>query len=230
MDIAFFFRERARLIRFTYERAAKPFIEMKRQIEGGFPPFDDPPYSEDPEPPFMAEWSDAETAIVVLGRSCVSMLSASLKLYFDTWEKELSNQWADSRKAKAWRKGFADVYLQQLCDALRIDLNDCPADLAVIEQVFLARNRDQHPENIHCMKVTHSSSDRAKHPSPFFISEAERAMYVDGKLGDISFISLSVHVDPEMLNRAIAEAESLVDWLEPQFFAVKYPRSDAPEA
>lgn len=76
MDVAWFFRERTRFIRFTYERAAKPFIEMKQQMEGGFPPFDDPPYSEDPEPPFMAEWSDAETAIVVLGRSCVSMLSA----------------------------------------------------------------------------------------------------------------------------------------------------------
>ena len=74
------------------------------------------------------------------------------------------------------------------------------------------------------MKVAHSSSDRAKHPNPFFISESERAMYMEGELGDISFMSPSVHVDAEMLHRAIAEAESLVDWLEPRFFAVKYPK------
>ncbi|MBJ7415972.1 MAG: hypothetical protein JHC88_11070 [Niveispirillum sp.] len=230
MDIAWFFRERTRLIRFTYERAAKPFIEIKQQIEGGFPPFDDPPHSEDPEPPFMAEWSDAETAVVVLGRSCVSMLSASLKLYFDTWEKELGVQWENREKAKAWKTGFTDGYLSELCDALSIDPNDCPADLAVIEQVFLARNRDQHPESIHSMNVTHSSSDRTKHPSPFFISESERAMYVGGELGDISFMSPSVHVDAEMLHRAIAESENLVDWLEPQFFTLMYPSSGAPKA
>ncbi|MBL3562851.1 hypothetical protein [Rhodovulum sulfidophilum] len=227
MDVAWFFRKRTRLIRFTYERAAKPFIEMKQQIEGGFPPFDDPPHSEDPELPFMAEWSDAETAIVVLGRSCVSMLSASLKLYFKTWEKELD---VPRENAKAWRKGFTDGYLSKLCDTLSIDPNDCPADLAVIEQVFLARNRDQHPESIQSMNVKHSSSDRAKHPNPFFISEPERAMYVGDELGDISFMSPSVHVDAEMLHRAIEEAERLVDWLEPQFFALKYPSSGAPKA
>ena len=55
-------------------------------------------------------------------------------------------------------------------------------------------------------------------------------MYVEGELGDISFLSPSVHVNAEMLHRAIAEAESLVDWLEPQFFALKYPSSGAPKA
>lgn len=230
MDVGWFFRERTRFIRFTYEQAATPFVEMKQQIEDGLPPFDDPPYSEDPEPPFMAEWSDADTALVVLGRSCVSLLSASLKLYFKTWEKELRVKWENKEKGKAWRKGFADGYLSALGHALGIDLTDCPADLAVIEQVFLARNRDQHPDSIHSMKVTHSSSDRAKHPNPFFISESERAMSLESELGDISFMSPSVHVDREMLHRAIAEAENLVDWLEPLFFAVKHPESDEPNA
>ena len=230
MDVAWFFRERTRCIRFYYQGAAKPFDAMKHQIEDGLPPFDDPPYSEDPEPPFMAEWSDADTALVVLGRSCVSMLSASLKLYFDTWEKELSLKWESREKVKAWKKGFEGGYLAELCQTLGVDLSHCPADLAVLEQVFLARNRDQHPDSIHSMKVTHSPKDRAKHPNAFFMSETERAMYVEGDLAGISFMSPSVHVDAEMLHRAIAEAESLVDWLEPQLVAMKYPWSVAPKA
>ena len=37
------------------------------------------PYSEDGEPPFMQEWSQADIELEVLGRTCVSMLSDSLE-------------------------------------------------------------------------------------------------------------------------------------------------------
>lgn len=225
MDVGWFLRERIRLIRFTFEQAASPFTNMKQQIENCLPPYDDPPSSDDLEPSFMAEWSDANTALGIIGRSFISILSASLKLYFDTWEKELGVQWKNREKVKAMRRGFAEGYLAKLCDTLGINLSECPADLAIIEQVFLARNRDQHPENIHSMNVAHSLSDLAKHPNPFFMSEYERAMYADGEFAEISFMSPSVHVDAEMLHGATVEAETLVNWLDSQFFAVKYPGS-----
>lgn len=216
MDVAYFFGERMRFIRFYHQEASGPFARMRKAIEDGAPPFDDPSYSEDSEPPFMADWSDADTALVVVGRSCLSMLAASLKLYFDTWESMRGVKWKNGEKAKAWKKGFADGYLTALLGALGISLEDCPADLAVLEQVFLARNRDQHPDSIHSIRVNHSKNDRAKYPQPFFASEHERRMTTEVDLAGIPWLSPAVHVDWELLHRAIREAENLVSWLEPK--------------
>ncbi len=99
MDVLYFLKARTKFIRHFFEAAGKPFRETLRRIETGEAPFDDPPYSEDGEPPFMEEWSEASTALDVLGRSCLSMLSASLQLYFKTLEYELSVTWPlDERK------------------------------------------------------------------------------------------------------------------------------------
>ena len=56
-------------------------MAIKRQIEQEEPPFDDPPYSEDPEPAFLEEWLEAETSIQIVGLACVSLLADTLKLY-----------------------------------------------------------------------------------------------------------------------------------------------------
>ena len=93
MDVLFFLKERTRFIRYFYQTAAEPFRETIRKIEAGEAPFDDPPYSEDGEPPFLEEWLAADTALAMLGRTCISMLSASLQLYFKTWEGELGVTW-----------------------------------------------------------------------------------------------------------------------------------------
>ena len=56
MDVLFFLRERTKFIRYFYETAAEPFRETIRKIEADEAPFDNPPYSEDGEPPFLEEW------------------------------------------------------------------------------------------------------------------------------------------------------------------------------
>lgn len=196
---------------------------MQRKIEDRDAPYDDPPYSEDGEPPFLAEWSRADVAIDVLGRSCLSMLSASLHLHFSTWESELGISWSKGEKAKVWRNGFGAGYLPELLGALGLSMEGCPAELAVIEQVFLGRNRDQHPGHMHTMRVTHSKNDLAKYPSPFFVKDQERALLLDPDLAGIDWLSLSVHVGAETLHRAIDEAGKLVGWLEPQFVRKKCP-------
>jgi hypothetical protein len=88
MDVGWFLKERTKFIRHYYAVAAEPFEAIKSKIEKGEEPYE-PPYSEDGEPPFLEEWSDAETCIQVIGRTCVTMLSESLKLYFQTWEELL---------------------------------------------------------------------------------------------------------------------------------------------
>lgn len=58
MNVLYFLKERTRLSR-SYEQAANPFSETIRKIEAEEEPFV-PPYSEDPEPAFLAEWVEAK--------------------------------------------------------------------------------------------------------------------------------------------------------------------------
>jgi hypothetical protein len=88
MDVLFFLKERTNFIRFYYDAASKPFCEIKRKIEEREPPFDNPPDDESGEPPNLEDWTQADEAQEILGRTCISMPSASLQLYFKTWEDE----------------------------------------------------------------------------------------------------------------------------------------------
>ena len=79
MNVGFFLKQRTSFIRFFYEESARPFREIQSKIELEQPPFDNPPYSEDPEPPYLEQWSNAALGVEVLGKVCVSMLADTLK-------------------------------------------------------------------------------------------------------------------------------------------------------
>jgi len=225
MNVAFFFTERVRIIRYYNDNAVFPFTETQRKIEAKEPPYDCPPYSEDGEPAFLEEWLDADTGIELLGRTCISMLSASLKLYLETWEKELRIKWKKNEKRDAWRKGFSNGYLKALAERRGVALEKSAADLSIVEQIFLARNRDQHPERITSMSVTHSSRDMRKYPKPFFVTDRERARYEKGEMRAFDLLISTVNISPKLLHQAIEESEKLVEWLEPQFIKAKYPNA-----
>ncbi|UWR45372.1 hypothetical protein [Phaeobacter inhibens] len=214
MDVLFFFKERTRFIRQFYDTAAAPFIQTMEAIEKGAPPFDDPPYSEDGEPAYLVEWIKASEALEVLGRTCLSMLSPSLQLYFRTWERQLGIRWDEGERNRAFKKGFLNGYLTCFEQVSGIVRKDCPADLDLIEQFILARNRDQHPEDITSMRVTHGRVKTDTPGNQFFMSETDRAMFRDPEMQKLSFLDPAVHVSGEQLFAAILEAENLVDWLE----------------
>ena len=86
MDAVYFFKLRTAFIRFFCCESSKAFRDIQRKIELGEPPFDNPPYSEDAEPPFLEQWEDAATAIDVFGQTSISILSDSLKKYFQVLE------------------------------------------------------------------------------------------------------------------------------------------------
>ncbi len=178
MDMLYFLKERTRLIRQYYEQAAQPFSGIIRKIEATEEPFI-PPYSEDPEPAFLTEWLEANELLEVTGRCCVSMLSASLQLYLNTWDRILGLQCKIGFKTDFKRDGLVGGYRQCLAERLGMDWNACPADLAIIEQVVLARNRDQHPDSITTFRVTHGDHDRARHPRPFFLNAKEAELYAN---------------------------------------------------
>lgn len=222
MDVLYFLKDRTRLIRQYYEQAAQPFNEIIRKIEAEEEPFL-PPYSEDPEPAFLSEWIEAQEFLEVTGRCCASMLSAALQLYFKTWEHDLGLTCGTQFKATFKRDGMVGGFRICFAERLGIEWNNCPADLTIIEQVVLARNRDQHPESITSLRVTHADQDRARHPRPFFLNDKEAALYDDGDDSGL-WMSPSLHVSKDKLMAAIASVETLCEWLEDQMFNAKYPR------
>lgn len=225
MDVLFFFKRRTEFIRRFYEIAGTPFLETMRKIKAEEPPFDDPPYSEDGLPPYEAEWIDAWEAQEVLGRTCVSMLSTSLRLYFEMWERELGIRGVSRGRKRRFKGGFLNHYKTYFEKILRLSWVDCPANLELIEQLILARNREQHPEEIFTMSVRYSKKDLEKHPLPFFMNESEKEYHADSEMeGKFLLDPPTIEVTPEALCQAIAETEKLTDWLEEQLLDILYRR------
>jgi len=220
MEVLYYLSERTRFIRQFYDTSATPFIEIIRKIEAEEDPYE-PPYSEDGEPPFLAEWTEAQTSIELLGITCVSILSESLRLYFMTWEHELRIE-CRSQFQKEFKQGFLNGYKACFGHVLKTDWEKCPVNFDILEQITLARNRGQHPEKIFDMGVNHSDKDIKKYPSPFFVSENEKRMLDAGNLQEVAWLGLSLKVTRETLFTAIDQVEMLGDWLEEQLSDVKY--------
>jgi hypothetical protein len=211
MDVLYFLNERTKLIRHFYDSASAPFLETKRAIDAQDPPFDNPPYDESGEPPFLGEWLQADVELELAGRACVSMLSEALKQFFVTWERHLWGKPPPCRESfKAeFGNGFLAGYMACFGRALSFEPQDCPADLAVIEQVVLARNRTQHFD-MNWPNVQHEESSRSKFPRPFFARDDEA--WPDD--GSVPFLGPWVHIGREKLFLAVDELERLGAWLQ----------------
>jgi hypothetical protein len=212
MDLAYFLRERTALIRHFYDAAAAPFIETKRKIDAAEPPFDNPPYDDSGEPPYLDEWLQADVEQELVGRACITMLSESIKHYLHGWER-----WVPltaTARAEMGPKGFVRAYVDHY--STQLGVQGCPADLDVIEQVVLARNSAQHHGNLVMDSVEHDPKTRAKFPRPFFTRP-------DGPdnapPGLDSFLVDWVHVDRDKLLQATEQVEVLADWLQALIYA-----------
>lgn len=224
MDVSYFLYERTRVIRTCYATASQPFRETMRKIEAEEDSFV-PPHSEDPELAFLTEWLEARDFLEVTGLTCVSMLAASLSLFLIHWEKQLGLSCKEVGK-QLGKNIFKDGKLHgyRLCfEAISGKSWDtCPANLELIEQVVLARSRDQHPEDIWGLGVNHSEEDREKHPSLFFVEDSEKQLLEDAG-EDSRWMSARLHVSADKLKRAIHEVEALATWLEDCLVRVQYP-------
>jgi hypothetical protein len=222
MDVHHFFCRRVAFIRQLYENAAQPFIERKRKIEAGEEPFE-PPYSEDDEPPFLAEWSEADESLHVLGYTCVSMLAAALHLYFRTWEQQCHVKAAERFKSQ-FKDGWVVGYRAYWHQIFGIDFGDGPCDLKLIEEVVLARNRAQHPDNLVTTLPTYTEGDLKKLPRALFIDPG-REIYQDLEDGEREWLMPpTLHVSSEKLSGAISEVERFIEWLDPQIERAVYRR------
>lgn len=213
MDATYFLKERTGFIRFYYDASAAGFADVKHRIENELPPYDNPPYSEDPEPAFLEEWLTADSALEILGLTCVSLLSDSLKLYFDTLQKRVIGfSFAD--KKTAFQNGFPAAHRDALGEILGTDWSDCPVDWAVIEQIVLARNRGQHGECLTSMRTTFDGKMLEKHPRPIFANFEEMSCLTTEEGSLASFLMPSIRITREALFVAIGEVERLAAWIE----------------
>jgi len=214
MDVGHFLKERTAFIRQLYDTASAPFLERKRKIEAGEDPFV-PPYSEeDGEPAFLAEWIEADDSLHVLAYSCISMLEAALHLYLKTWERQFGVPANDSFKAE-FKKGWLNGYKAYFAHHASIHFNDGQADLKVLEEVALARNRVQHPEFITSPRSHYSDSDLRELSHPFFVDDREKRLPSDVDEGKKSWLMPpTLHVTGQKLSIAINEVEKFADWLE----------------
>ena len=85
----------------------------------------------------------------------------------------------------------------------------------LLEEIALARNRTQHPENIVSIKPAYSAADLKKLPRTFFVSDTEREMFSRNEGPEIRGVfEPSVHVTRDKLVTTFEEVEKIADWLE----------------
>ena len=162
----------------------------------------------------------AETSLEILGRTSISMLSASLKLYFETWESELGIKWERRDKEKYFKNGFVGGYRKAFEEISGLRWHDCPADFNILEQITLVRNQEQHPDCITTMRVRHHPKTTSKYLSLFFLDANYQQMF---PRSESPWYPHPIHVPCEKLLTAIEQVELLGDWLEDRMFAAKYP-------
>ena len=215
MDVHFFLKQRLDFIRQLYETASATYVGRKRKIEAEEEPFV-PPYSEDGEPAFLEEWIEADESLHVLAYSCVSMLSAALHLYLETWVRQSRVPIDESLKESEFKKnGWFAGYKAHFKQRFSIDFESGPAKLGLLEDVVLARNRIEHPSSITSLRTQYVDADIKKMRHPFFVDEREAAFFADTDEGEKSWlIPPTLHVTQEKLFAAISEVERFAEWFE----------------
>ena len=226
MDVLWFLNKRLDFAVQFYETAAAPFRERLRQIEAEEPPYV-PPYSEDGEPPYLAEWIEAHDSLQTLAYSCVSMISAAIHLYFRTWERESGrriDRKDESLMAVFSKRGYLYGYAAHFMACGGLVFESSPANLGVLEEVILVRHRIQHPEYIGQNLPNYSSSDLKKLGHPFFLNPREEKLMVEAEAAERGWlIPPTVYVTTEKLHAAIDEVRKFAAWFEEQATARFFP-------
>lgn len=214
MDVRYFLDQRLAFIKQLYVNSSASFIERKRKIEAEEEPFV-PPYSEDAEPAYLSEWLEADESLQVLGGVCVSMLSASFHLYFKTWEHQLGIPVDKSLKPIFRKRGWFHGYREYFFRHFGINFEGSPCQLALLEELVLARNRVQHPDSISSHSSHYSDDDLKKMPRPFFIDDRELEMLAETEKVERKWLlPPTIHVTSKKFLAALSEVARFAKWLE----------------
>lgn len=212
MDILFWLNERTRFIRGFYQTAHRPFAEtIARGQSASTPVGAAGPLGFDESSAYI-EWAEAKDALDVLGLVCGTMLANSLKVYFRAWEKELRIEVPDKQRKRIFARGYLKGYQIVFEDRLGSRWSKCPADLDLIEQIILARNRDQHPDDITRIIPKHSQRDVERFGAPRLVDAFGRAYVED--FADIPNLTPAVSISANLIGSAISAVEVLARWMD----------------
>ena len=215
MDLEYFLISRTKFVQYFYENSTSKFDEIINAIEREEEPFV-PPYSEDDEPPFMEEWMDAKAGLEAVGHASLSMLSSSLHLFLKEWRARLDKSHGMTFKVsfnKGWFNAYKEIFIK-----LKLEMDECPANLEVIEQISLARNRAQHPDKLTSLSIHHSEKDLRRYPRPFFAQQFEIDRAITEKDEFLSWwLPPSLTTTKEKIVEAITEVGSLCSWLDSKY-------------
>ncbi|QQZ30383.1 hypothetical protein HMY34_17370 [Thiothrix subterranea] len=223
MDIEYFLKSRTKFIWYFYENASAPFCKIISAIEDEEEPYI-PIYSENPEPPFWQEWSEAKIGFDTVGHTALSMLSSSLQLFLEEWVDRLKKQHNQKLKLDK-NNGWLNGYLK-IIEELNLDITKCPANLDTIKQIRIARNNVQHPKIISLLNIPYSKNNLDQYPHPFFAQEDEIQLLTELLTDKADAVALhwfkpSVAITKEKVATAITEVESFCSWLEAEYWKVR---------
>ncbi len=214
MDVGFFLKSRTTFLRQFYRNSCAEFLERKRRIDTEEYPFD-PPYSEDCEPAFLQEWLEADDSLHIIGYTCITMLAAALHLYIKTWESELGPSAKKNKYKTYFKVSWLNGYKRYFAEEFHVIWENSQVNLSLLEEIVLARNSIQHPQEISIQRASYSKSDVSKLRHPFFIDKSE-VRWSKG-LDEIErawFSPPTVHITSDKLYAAIDEVETFCAWLD----------------
>lgn len=185
-----------------------------------------PPGYEDGEPPFLDEWMEADEALDFLGQMCISALAESLHLYltervndlFRFRGRDLAERgiMRPDPESGAFKKGWINGYRDFFRETLAIDWHEGPANFELLEQIVLARNRVQHPEQLRSIRVRQSKQDQKRFRGGFFADEFELLAWGEKSLTSDFAPPVRLNVTEDKLYAAIDEVEAFCSWLDNQ--------------
>ena len=137
-----------------------------------------------------------------------------MRFYFRKGETQLGRVDV-SIKSVFNKSGWLSGYRAYFDQRLGIRFEEGPANLELLEEVVIARNRVQHPESITSNRTKYSRSDVEKLSHPFFLDESERdSLAIKDEEVRSWLRPPTLHVTEEKLSTAIDQVEKFADWLE----------------
>lgn len=212
MDVSYFLGKRLDYIEYYFQTCTDTFLGEMSAIENGAPPYDDPPYSEGPEPAYLEEWLRANDALETLGRSCISMLAKLATQYVDYLFKRQIGITFDTEafKKEVKKSGIAPFYRDALLE-IYPSLETANIDFDVIEAVILIRNRDQHEDEFLGNGIKVNTKMTEKPGVLKFVSLQDLSTFQETQS---SWCLPHITVNRESFSRAVNSIRDLAVWLD----------------
>lgn len=207
--------DKLNFIRRFYDLASEPFIETKRKIEQHEEPFNAFDTGEG-EPPFLAEWLDADESLNILGKSCLCLLQNAFVNYLKGFNEHYAPV-DETVTLETVRGSWFEKYQRLFLGRYGIDWTASDVDLDFIQQVNFARNDIQHGGTFYDMGHRQNDEYFNRFPTSIFADEFEREVYPAGVEAAMPY---RITVSRDNLFAAIQAIEDFCTYLDEQWWSV----------